>query len=300
MPDGQAGTPSPGPERAFALDSCRRFRLVTRMFLSNRTIAAGLALLSLPAFAADEPVPLTKEEMAAAARTDDFSMPTPGEFISALGKTGKFDWKAKYRVAIPTTFTSRPQMALNLGTLIADGYIAVEAEDAQSVKNIGKDIMALAKPLGVKEKIVNRGKTFADFADDGKWDQLKEELEATQNEVKAEFGASQDKPLIALVTAGGWARATEVIAAHIGDHYSDDLAKLLRQPGIVGYLNERLDALPEKLRSDPAVKLTRAKMTELQAAVSFSREAAPTKEEVKKINELAAKLVKDISRRDLK
>ena len=38
-------------------------------------------------------------------------------------------------------------MALNLGGLIADGYIAVEAEDAQQVKNIGADIMALAKPL---------------------------------------------------------------------------------------------------------------------------------------------------------
>lgn len=270
------------------------------MFLTHRNLARGLALLSMPAFAADERAPLTPEERSTATRTDEFSMPTAGEFVTALGKTGKFDWKGKYRVAIPTSYTSRPQMALNLGTLIADGYVAVEAEDVQSVKNIGKDIFALARPLGVRDRIVNRGKIFADFADEGKWDQLKEELEATQNEVKAEFGESQDKPLIVLVTTGGWARATEVVASHIIDNYSEELAKVLRQPGIVGYLNEKLEALPEKMRDDPAVKVARKRMTELQAAVSFSRDTAPTQADVKNINTLAASLVREIARKDPK
>ena len=41
--------------------------------------------------------------------------------------------------------TDRAQMALNLGTLIADGYIAVEAHDGQQVKNVGKDVLAIAR-----------------------------------------------------------------------------------------------------------------------------------------------------------
>ena len=35
----------------------------------------------------------------------------------------------------------------------------MEAQDAQQVKNIGKDIVALAKPLGVQQDIINRGKS---------------------------------------------------------------------------------------------------------------------------------------------
>ena len=246
------------------------------MFLLQRTFASGLALLSLAALAAADPAALTKEEMAAATRTDDFSIPTPGESMTALDKFAKIDWKQKYRTAIRTDFTSRPQMALNLGTLIADGYIAVEAEDAQTVKNVGKDIMAIAKPLGVKDKIINRGKKIGEFAEEGKWDQLKEELEATQNEAKAQLEENQDKDLVALVTIGGWARGTQVLSTHVAEHYTPESAKLLRQPGIVEFLSEKLDALPEKLRDDPAVKRTRAKLTEIKAALSFSRETVPS------------------------
>ena len=47
-------------------------------------------------------------------------------------------------------------MALNLGTLIADGYIAVEAHDGQQVKNIGKDVLALAKKLSVSQSVLAR------------------------------------------------------------------------------------------------------------------------------------------------
>jgi len=270
------------------------------MFLPHRIVAWGLALASVPAFAAEEPAALTKEETSAATRTDEFSMPTAGEFVTALAKSGKFDWKGKYRVAIPTTFSSRPQMALNLGTLIADGYVAVEAEDAQSVKNIGKDIMALSKPLGVKDRIVNRGKKFAELADEGKWDQLKEELEATQNEVKMEFAESEDKPLIVLITAGGWARANEVVASHITDNYSAELAKVLRQPGIARYLTDKVGDLPDKVQADPAVKIARGRLTELLTAVSFPRDASPTADDVKNIRTIAGNLVREIARKDLK
>ena len=270
------------------------------MSLTHRTLASGLAFLSLWASAAAEPAALTKEELAAAVRTDDFTIPTPGEFMAAIDKFAKLAWKTKYRASIPTNFTSRPQMALNLGTLIADGYIAIQAQDAQTVKNVGKDIISLAKPLGVQADIVNRGKRLADLAEDEQWDVLKEELEATQNEAKTKLAANQDADLIALVTIGGWVRGTQVISSHIIDHYSPEAAKLLRQPGIVIFLTEKLNALPAKVHDDPAVKYTRTKLAELRAAVSFSADAEPSAADVKKVNTIAGELVREISRKELK
>ena len=270
------------------------------MFSTHRTLSSGLALLSLWASAAAEPAALTKEDLAAAVRTDDFTIPTPGEFMAAIDKFAKLAWKTKYRASIPTNFTSRPQMALNLGTLIADGYIAVQAQDAQTVKNVGKDIIALAKPLGVQAEIVNRGKRLAELAEDEQWDVLKEELEATQNEAKTKLADNQDADLVALVTIGGWVRATQVISSHIIDHYSPAAAKLLRQPGVVTLLVEKLNALPAKLHDDVAVKYTRAKLAELQTAVSFATDAEPSAADVQKINTIAAELVRELSKKELK
>ncbi|MEQ1859691.1 MAG: hypothetical protein ABMA13_07135 [Chthoniobacteraceae bacterium] len=266
----------------------------------NRHLAASLGALYLSGFAVAEPAPLTPDQIKAATLTDEFSVPTPGEFMAALNKTGKMDWASKARPPIPTNFSSRAQQALNLGTLIADGYIAVESEDKQAVKNVGRDIVDLAKPLGVKEEIVNRGKSLTEFADDAQWDVLREELEATQNEVKVKFSENDDKDLITLVTVGGWARGTEVVAALIAQNYTPEGAKLIRQPGIIDFLSARLDELPPKLRDDPAVKRARVKLIELKATVSFPRETTPDADAVKKVATLAGELVKDLARKDLK
>src|SRR5882724_12451296 len=75
--------------------------------------------------------PLTSEEMKQAATVDAITVPTPGEFFKAIDKGGKPNWASQFRPPTQISSTSRAQMALNLGTLIADGYIAVEAKDGQ-------------------------------------------------------------------------------------------------------------------------------------------------------------------------
>jgi hypothetical protein len=269
------------------------------MISRPRVLATGLAILCLSGFVSAEPAPLTPEQLAAATRTDDFSIPTPGEFMAALNKTGKPDWSSKTRGSIPTNFTSRAQLALNMGTLIADGYIAVEAETKQSLKNVGRDIKDIAKPLGVQSEIIERGKSLEEFADAGQWNVLREELEATGNEVKLKMAEGSDKDLIALVTVGAWLRGLEVVSSLVVDKYSAPSAKLLRQPGVVTFLKDKLESLPEKLRDDPAVKRTRVKLIELQKAVSFAPEETPTLEAVKQINKLASEVVKEIASKKL-
>jgi hypothetical protein len=270
------------------------------MLPRTRDFTAGLALLCGSVFAAAQSAPLSAEQLKAAARTDDFSIPTPGEFMAALGKVGKPDWSSKTRPPIPTDFPDRGQLALNLGTLVADGYLAVEAESKQDVKNIGKDIIALAKNLGVSKELTDRGSSLNDFASNGQWDVLREELEATQNEVKNKFSAGGDADLIALVSVGAWVRGTELISSHVAKTYTKEGAQLLRQPGIVEYLSGKLEALPEKLRDEPAVKRSRVKLAELKAAVSFPRDVIADQEAVKKIHALSAELVKDLSKKNLK
>jgi hypothetical protein len=265
-----------------------------------RILAGGLAAVCLCASAAADAPPLTPEEISNATRTDDFSIPMPGEFMATLNKLGKIDWTKMFRAPIPTNYNSRPQMALNLGGLIADGYVAIEAEDAPQVTNIGKDVLALAKKLGVSKDVIERGASIDGFAKNKQWDQLKEEMEATQNEVKAGMVEQKDGDLVTLVTVGGWLRAMEVMSGYMAKNYTADGAKLLRQPGIVSFLNKRLDEVTEKMKGDPTVVFVKGKMVEIEKLIAFPLDKAPTAEDVKALNTLINEVQKEITKKQTK
>lgn len=264
-----------------------------------RRTLIGLTLCS--ALWAQEVAPpgsLTKEEIATAVADEKISLPVPGELFAALSKQGRIDWSAQLRKAPSGTFTNRQQIALNLGTLVADGYLAVEAQDKQQVKNISNDIRVLAKALGVQESIVARGRSIIQFAEDGQWETLREELEATQNEVIAAMVAHKDPEFVTLVMLGGWLRGTEVVSSYITAHYSEAGAKVLRQPAVVDHFVQKLAGMPKKVVDNPLVDAVRLKLFEIKKAVTFGSQVTPTEDDVKKLSELAASVVKSISTKE--
>lgn len=267
------------------------------MIWKFRPLAGSLAFVCLCASAAAQATPLTPEEIAGAARTDGLTIPMPGEFMASLNKLGKLDWTSKFRAPIGTSYTSRPQTALNLGGLIADGYIAIEAEDSQQVKNIGRDVLSLAKALGVSKDVLERSGSISGFAENKQWDQLKEELEATQNEVKQSMAEAKDQDLVTLVTVGGWLRGVEVVSGQVAAHYTETGAKLLRQPGIIAFLDQRLDKLSDKTKDDGSVRNVRKRLGDIEKLITLPLDKAPTVDQVKELNATVAETLKDISRK---
>jgi hypothetical protein len=93
---------------------------------------------------------------------NEVMVPLPNEIFSALGKLDSVNWKEFVRTNKGTNFTERPRIALLLGTVIADGFIAVQAEDAPSVKEIGQRVVSLAKGIGVGNSIVPHAKAITE------------------------------------------------------------------------------------------------------------------------------------------
>ena len=245
------------------------------------------------AFAA-EPAPIPADQLSKAIKTDSLTIPTPGELFAAFEKPGKPDWAGQYRTPIPMTYRNRGQIALNLGGLIADGFIAVEAQDSQQVKNIGTDIIKLAKALGVSENVLSRGNSISEFAENSEWDALQEELEATQNEVKASMQSHSDQDLVILVSLGGWIRGTQVVSASIIKNYDENSAKALRQPAVVNFIHSKMNEILPELRNEPLVKAVGDQLPALEKLVSFPANKAPTLDEVKKVNQAVSKLMEEI------
>ena len=272
-------------------------RIIFAMF---RLIELGLFGLfaAVSTVAGQEAQSLPADQLAKAVKTDSITVPTPGELFTALGKAGKINWSAQYRGPIPMTYSDRAQIALNLGGLIADGFIAVEAKDGQQVKNIGSDVMKLAKALGVSEQLLSRGNSINEFAENSEWDTLQSELEATENEVKTSMQSHADQDLVILVTLGGWIRGTQVVTGAIIKNYNEAAAKVLREPALVHFMQSKLSAISPELRQESLVKDVSEQLTGIEKLVSFPEGKAPSLEDVRKLNEAVSKLMTKIESKE--
>src|SRR5213078_1384097 len=243
-------------------------------------VAAGAEIGRLPA-----------DQLAKAVRSDSISIPTPGELFAALEKPGKTNWSGQYRGPESITYRNRAQIGLNLGGLIRDGFIAVEAKDSEQVINIGSDIIKLSKALGVSENPLSRGNSINEFAENDEWDTLQEELEATQNEVKSSMQSHADQDLVILVTLGGWIRGTQVVTSVIVQNYNEQSAKVLRQPALVHFMQSKINEMSSELRDEPLVKGVSNELTPIAKLVWFQEGKAPDVEQVRKVNEAVGKMM---------
>jgi hypothetical protein len=257
-------------------------------------------LLGCCAVIGAEPARLPADQLAKAIRNDAISIPTPGELFAALEKPGKPNWVGQMRGPVATTYKNRPQIALNLGSLIADGFIAVEAKDSQQVKNIGTDIIKLAKALGVSENVLSRGNSINEFAENDEWDALQEELEATQNEVKSSMQSHRDQDLIILVSVGGWIRGTQAVSSAVMQNYDERAAKVLRQPALVNFIQSKMNDISPDVRNDPLIKEVTGELPGVEKLVTFPAGKAPTADEVRKVNEAVDKIMTQIQAKEAK
>src|SRR3981189_545968 len=176
---------------------------------------------------------------------EDVVVPLPNEIFGALNKLGSVNWKQHVRSDKGTNFTERPRIALLLGAVIADGFIAVQAEDAPTVKEIGQRVLTLSKAIGVSSSITAHAKAITDAADKRNWAAVRQELDKTQNSVQQAMNEVHDEKLSQLVSLGGWLRGTEVLTTVVTKKYSEEGAELLHQPDLVNYFETRLQAMPE-------------------------------------------------------
>jgi hypothetical protein len=247
--------------------------------------ALGLTALALGLTAADAPRHIDVKQLSKT--IDDVVVPLPNEVFRALNKLGSVNWKEHVRSNKTNNFTERPRIALLLGTVIADGFIAVQAEDAPTVKEIGQRVVNLAKGIGVGNSIMPHAKAITEAADKRDWDNVRLELDRTQNSVQQAMNEVGDQKLSQLVSLGGWLRGTEVLTSVVNKHYSAEGAELLHQPDLLNYFDRKLSAMPEFRL--PLLHDIKASLNEVRPLIETpdTRIGAPA---VKRINEITTRL----------
>jgi hypothetical protein len=264
--------------------------------LSIRYLKVSVAAfcgLALCADAAQAPQHININQLSTT--VEDVVVPLPNEIFGALNKLGTVNWRAHVRNDKGPNFTERPRIALLLGTVIADGFIAVQAEDAETVKEIGQRVLTLAKSIGVGNSITPHAKAIIEAADKRNWNNVRRELDRTQNSVQQAMNEVHDEKLSQLVSLGGWLRGTEVLTSVVTKHFSADGAELLHQPDLLSYFQARLQRMPEY--NVPILHEIQDALVDVKPLIDVGN-ARISQESVKKVNEITTRLGNGIVTRD--
>lgn len=212
-----------------------------------------LCATALPAHAQRAPKQIDLSQFPAET-IDNVVVPVPSEIFAVLDKLGTPNWRAQLgpaRTYPPSP--NRAQVALLLGTVIADGFVAVEAEDSERVKEIGRNVLTLAEAINVRKSVVARSNSIIEKADARDWNAVRREFDGALQDVNKAMAELNDEQLAQLVSLGGWMRGTEVLTSIVSEKYSRDRAELLYQPLLVDHFTAQLDEMSPRLRRNPLV-----------------------------------------------
>ena len=246
------------------------------------------AVLGLSMLAAAAPAPQRIDVKQVSTTVENVVVPRPDEVFGALNKLGGVNWKDYVRTDRSTNLTDRARIALLLGSVIADGFIAVQAEDTPAVKEIGQRVQSLAEKINVKRTITEHAKAIIEGADKKKWPTVRAELDKTQNDVQRAMDELQDQKLSQLVSLGGWLRGTEILTAVVSKNFRAEGAELLHQPDLLVHFETQLQGMPEFKSQTPLIDEIQSALVEVKPLISTPKNISP--EAVKKINEITTRL----------
>jgi hypothetical protein len=230
-----------------------------------------------------------------AAIIDEVVVPRPDEIFKVLGKVGQRPrWNEVLRKSMGTIspMPDREQTALLLGTVIAEGFIAVEAEDAEEVKKIGKTVLKLSKAIGVEKVVEKRSSAIIEGADKKDWPAVQRELDKAFNDVKIAMIELHDMELSHLVSLGGWVRGTEALTQVVDKNYTKDGAELLHQPALVEYFDRRITEMKPERKSKPVVTQVQKALIDIRPLMGVG--GAISLKTVREVRDIAARVVKTI------
>ncbi len=224
-------------------------------------------------------------------------VPVPSEVFAVLDKLGKPNWPEVLRPqkGLSTPSGGKEQISLRLGVVIAEGFIAVEAENAEEVKNIGNSVRSLAKAIGVEKAVSRRANSIVEFADKRRWTEVRKELDLALTDVRQAMMELNSESLAQLVSLGGWLRGTEALSAVVGKGFSKDGAELLHQPVLTDHFQSRLGALPEKEKKLELISKIMAGLQKIKPLMGAEDGSKIAEKDVKEIGSICGELVSAVN-----
>ena len=224
----------------------------------------------------------------------DVPVPIPSEVFATLDKFSHTNWRAVQR---PELGRWRPhgdqaEIALRLGAVIAEGFVAVKAEDAAEVKSLGQAVLVLTRALGVEWAALRRSRAIVEHAEKGDWLAVRKEWDGVQPDVERGMKELKSEQLAQLVSFGGWLRGTQALGALVLQDYTAENAAFLRQPALLDHFEKELTTLRGDLKTKPLLVRMREGIQKVRTLLGS--DGPVQRETVEQIGNVAETLLKDL------
>ena len=177
----------------------------------------------------------------------------------------------------------RCSLALQLGGMMADGFVIVQCGKMNEVKPIALDLSNYAKAIGAGERVNRHAASLLKNAEDGDLGSFKNNLALIQSDVEQELASLRDSDMANLIGLGGWIRALDAATAALDNKFSEDKAKVIFQPDVPEYFHYILDGVEPEMKE---------RLTTLQEQMTLAPGAKPTKAGVEALRKTTLKLMK--------
>lgn len=224
------------------------------------------------------------------AMIEDVVVPVASEVFLVLDKLGERNWSGELKVGDWPRYTDRTDLALLFGMIVAEGFIAVQARDQQAVEDIGREVLGLARSLGIYNAVQQHGQSILNAAEDNDWTAIRRELDRTQKTVRDVMREQRDEELAQAVSLGGWLRGTEAVASLVSKAYTDDKAEILNQPHLVDHFMRAIEDMPGRIRNKPNMKSILSGLEDIERTMS-GREGVLPMGDVNRVLGTCAQLV---------
>lgn len=186
----------------------------------------------------------------------------------------------------------RGELSLELGFLMADGFILVQAGQMGEVRPLAQELARYAKALGAGERVNRHAASLLKHAEEGDIDKLKEELSLTQRDVESELISLRDPDLAHFIGLGGWIRALEVATAALMAEFTPEKTQMLFQPDIPEYFDEAMAGLDPLMLKRKDISAIRHHLKILQKQMTLEEGTQPSKEQLSSLTKTTQALSK--------
>jgi len=185
---------------------------------------------------------------------------------------------------------NRSDLALEIGFLIADGFMAVQAGQMNKIEPLAKELSRYGRALGAGERVNRHAASLLKNAKSNDVEAVKKELAATQRDVETDLIHLRDVDLAHLISLGGWIRALEVGSRAVEKKYTLERAQNLYREDITDYYEGSLASLDPRISERKDIMAMRIILIDLRKTMTLEEGEKPNEDGVKKIAAAAKKL----------
>jgi hypothetical protein len=170
----------------------------------------------------------------------------------------------------------RADLAMELGFLIAEGFLVVQAEQLDKVEDLAKRLTRYGKALGAGDRVNSHAASLLESARNKDVAALKKELASTQRDVEVELVTLRDADLAHLISLGGWIRALTVSTLAVEKQFTVERARKVMREDIADYYTESVAGLEPRISERPNYLQIRDLLAGLRHEMAIEDGSEPT------------------------